>query len=841
MTVRTSSAVIFLEEEAAGDPGLTGMKAATLARLAAEGFPVPPGFVVTVAACNRIALAGPGAGIPAELWADIRAGVARLGDTALAVRSSGTAEDLADASFAGQYETVLGVRGPGEVAAALRTCVASAAAARVRAYAGEGADPARMAVLVQRLVPADAAGVAFTANPVTGDPEILVSAVKGLGERLVSGAVTPDEWVVREGEVTCLNSVEDALDAGQVGRVAELARRVAELARSPQDVEWALAGEDLWLLQARPITALPVPPRLELPVDGYWEKDDAHYPTPMTPFGASVYLPAMTGVIGPLAEEIGLLIDGGDHRSIGGEVYTRMIPLGGKDGPPPPAWVMWLAARMAPPLRRRARAARAFIESGAGQEFLERWHREWREAFRSEADQLRTVDLTSVDDDALIGHLDRLQDLLTRGEDVHFHLHAPYVVALHELTRTCRELLGWEPQQALCLLSGTSQASSEPGRQLAALAFRLAEDPAAVEALSELDDGFLARLRQASPAAGEAFDAYLDRYGHRTISYDPGDPTLFERPAVFAGLLRDRVCDRMGAGGDGSVSTGDESGADALERARAVLAERSEADRRRFETVLEQALRAYGPREDNIFFLDNQPCALLRYTALEMGRRLADRGTLATPADAVYLTEAELRQALTGPPLGELRALVSRRKAERAWVLAHPGPATYGPAPGPPPDMSALPQALRVVNTALVEFQQLLSAPGPRPAPGPGHLAGVPASPGSYSGPARIVRGEAEFTRLRPGDVLVCPTTSPPWSILFLHAGAVVTDAGGVLSHTAVIAREYGIPAVLATGDATRRLHDGDLVNVDGTAGTVTIVQPTHTSRDPLVGTRHSR
>ena len=281
-TVTASTAVLFLDEEEAAEPALAGNKAATLARLSASGLPVPPGFVVTVAACDRITAAGEGGAIDQDLLAAIRSGLARLGDTALAVRSSGTAEDREDASYAGQYETVLGVRGPGEVAAALRTCVASAAAARVRAYAGDGAGLARMAVLVQRLVPADAAGVAFTANPVTGDPEILVSAVRGLGERLVSGEVTPDEWVVRGGEVTCLNSIEDAIDTGQAGRVAELARHVAELAGTPQDVEWAVAGDDLWLLQARPITALPVPPRIEPPADGYWEKDGAHYPAPMT-------------------------------------------------------------------------------------------------------------------------------------------------------------------------------------------------------------------------------------------------------------------------------------------------------------------------------------------------------------------------------------------------------------------------------------------------------------------------------------------------------------------------------------------------------------------------------
>jgi pyruvate,water dikinase len=194
--------VIRLAEEGAADPAMSGAKAATLAALAARGFPVPAGFVVTTAACERILTTIddavedlPRVELPDDVWAGMVSGLRQLDGGAVAVRSSGTAEDLPDASYAGQYETVLGVSGPDEVAQAVRRCLASAYSARVRAYSGSHRDP--MAVLIQRLVPAEAAGVVFTANPVTGDREILVSAVRGMGDRLVSGEATPDEPIQR--------------------------------------------------------------------------------------------------------------------------------------------------------------------------------------------------------------------------------------------------------------------------------------------------------------------------------------------------------------------------------------------------------------------------------------------------------------------------------------------------------------------------------------------------------------------------------------------------------------------------------------------------------------------
>ena len=155
-------------------------------------------------------------------------------------------------------------------------------------------------------------------------------------------------------------------------------------------------------------------------------------------------------------------------------------------------------------------------------------------------------------------------------------------------------------------------------------------------------------------------------------------------------------------------------------------------------------------------------------------------------------------------------------------MLAHPGPASYGKDPGPPPPFASLPPEARLANEGFLWAVDRIMGPQAQAEPGAnGVVTGIPAAPGSYTGPVRVIRSEAEFDRLRAGDVLVCPVTSPVWSVLFPSIGALVTDSGGVLSHPAIIAREYGIPAVVATGNGTSVLCDGQVVTVDGTAGVV--------------------
>jgi rifampicin phosphotransferase len=275
--------VVSLTEAGHLDPtqarALLGTKAASLARLTGAGFPVPAAVVVTAAAAADWD----------QAYGQLHAVAAELGDPdqRFAVRSSATAEDLAGASFAGQYETVLDV-GLDELPDAVRQVVDSAATARVAAY--------RMAVLVQVMVPAESAGVAFTANPLTGDrDEVVISAVPGLGEPLVAGQATGDQWIVRHAQARRTRATEQAISADQARQIATLARRVRGHLGSPQDLEWAITTDPtdtsgteggLWLLQARPMTALPDPVDWTPPAPGYWMRNlrlGEWLPEPMTP------------------------------------------------------------------------------------------------------------------------------------------------------------------------------------------------------------------------------------------------------------------------------------------------------------------------------------------------------------------------------------------------------------------------------------------------------------------------------------------------------------------------------------------------------------------------------
>jgi pyruvate,water dikinase len=253
--------------------------------------------------------------------------------------------------------------------------------------------------------------------------------------------------------------------------------------------------------------------------------------------------------------------------------------------------------------------------------------------------------------------------------------------------------------------------------------------------------------------------------------------------------------------------------------ARATLAERHPAERERFERLLARAERFYPVREDNEVWTQSVPLALVRRGLLEVGRRLAEAGTVAEVDDVFLLTLAEARRALARG--GDLAGLVDARQAERVRALAHPGPASYGPAPDAP-DLSGLPPAARFVHeaTAWVIERILASATGDRRQDG-GVIEGIAASAGRYTGPARVVRHEGELEKVQPGDVLVCPATSPAWSPVFAGIGALVTDTGGILSHAAIIAREFAIPTVVATGNATDRFDDGQIITVDGDAGRV--------------------
>ncbi|MGR7027654.1 PEP/pyruvate-binding domain-containing protein [Geodermatophilus sp. URMC 62] len=836
--IGTGEPDLVLPLQEATDLRLAGRKAATLAVLAAAGCPVPPGVVLSTTAFGRAVAAGGGGPdpcglrVPDDVGAALASAVARWGDVPLAVRSSAVDEDLADASYAGLYTTVLDVRGTAALLDAVRRCWESASSTGIVAYrqAREERYRTGMAVLVQPMLRPAAAGVAFTADPVTGERDVVViDAVPGTAEALVSGEETPERWAVRgsgpELSGPRPGSPEPVLTPGLASAVADLARQVeAHRGGRSQDVEWAVEGDRVWLLQARPVTGLPdrPPTPVEVPVEvpgGFWVRESTHSALPWTRMTREVLAPRNRG-LRKWAEDTGLLIDGGEVRDIGGWEYVRIVPLGGKEPPPLPAWAAPIAFRVVPAVRRRTRQAAAAARDDIPMQLLRRWSAQWRPQLAGRIAALRGVDLPTLDDAALEAHLRAVLDLTEEGYVVHFRLHGALMMVLGDLASTCRELLAWPDDRWLDLVAGTSATSTAPGRALARIAMTVAERP---DLRRLVTDGAPSEVvLAADPEFATEFADYQEEFGCRVLSYELAEESLDERPELVLGLLRDQLTTGYDpARHDEELARRRRAAAD---EARARLAGRSPADRERFESELRRALEAYPVREDNEFFTMSAPLAQARRAVLEVGSRLASRGSLERPDDVFHLEPGELLESLR-EGIDRL-ALVARRRGERAWVLAHPGPASYGRAPSGPPPLSAMPAAARrAMERFLWLFDQLLGKEDERlPAgPGAGAVRGIPASAGTYTGPVRVIRTEAEFDRLRGGDVLVCPVTSPVWSVLFPLVGALVTDAGGTLSHPAIIAREFGVPAVIATRDGTSRLRDGQLVTVDGGTGTVQV------------------
>ena len=770
---------IHIDDPRASIAADTGTKAATLAALRRSGYNVPEAWVIPTAMTAAIAESRDIAKAPVE---EI---LSQLGMGPVAVRSSAAAEDMPGASVAGMYETFLNVSGVEEVVDAVYACVAAGQTERLTAYRGDGAAPPP-AVLIQRMVAADRAGVAFSVDPVTGDDTIRVSAVHGLGDQLVGGVADPEDWSVDKTTLKAeRTSTVTVLESSEAAEVAQLAAGLEARLGSPQDIEWALEDGTLYLLQSRPITIVPTAPQERLEGTG-WEKDTTHFPEQLTPFGASTYVAplaesssqAMCATYGLVAKEI-------EFRAIGGEPYIRIVPLVGpadsKGRRAPPAWLLGMLARLVPAMRRANRRAQMAIDSGALDNVFDRWDDEWRPERETEGDRLLAIDPAALDDEELIEYLADLQQHLLRGFTIHFELFVPYGVALSELDETCRTMLGWSTGQTMNLLVGLSRASVKGRDDLAEIAQAIHADPSSLAAIDHRPDEPVAALLGTNADLVAKLEAWFAIHGMRCFNYDAGSPTLGERPGVVTRMIIDGV---------EPSPDGAEVRTAAEEDARSRLSDR---ELESFEELLVKAQRAYPNREENVIYADNIPSGLLRRWVVEAGRRLSKRGVISRRDDIVFLEVDEIVAALRGVATNDLAATIVGRTSEYAWVRAHPGPDFVGER-DEMPDISALPPAMRRTNSALLWLAGQ-EYPAERVAtPTDAIVAGNPASGGTITGAARIVLGEADFHKVRPGDVMVSPITTPAWTMLFSIAGAVVTNGGGVLSHAAIVAREHGIP-----------------------------------------------
>lgn len=775
--------------ENAVDERLCGRKAAALATLRRQGFDVPDGFVI------------PAGAQPAR--ADIEAALALLGNGPVAVRSSGLAEDTADASFAGQYDTMLNVQGADAVLDAVAAIVRSAHSSRVASYAS-ASQP--MAVLVQRMVPSDVSGVAFSANPLTGNrSEVRITATKGLGDRLVSGEIDGDEWLVSTA-ATAVSQPQQAIDAATAMKIAALARKAESARKAPQDIEWAMADGRLYLLQSRPITVLPIAPQIDKP-KGTWQKDAGHFSEPVSPFTASTQLRHGDRILDEGIAKWGLLPDRATFRIIGHEPYIHIDPDdGGKQ--PPPWWVLGAVVRIIPSLRRKLRASAAAIDSGMLESVPAEWASQHRPRLDRQIREYATLNLIALDDDALFAHLNTLSDFYTECLSLHFYLAIPYAVGVRELAVACEELLGWDLAKSMSLLQGLSETSRAGTDELAAIAKQTRPGSAARQILESKTPDFLDRLDPIDPSIAGQLRDYLGFWGLRPLGSEVGCPMVAEQPQLVADAIADLLS-------TGAVTDFTAARTTLRDEARAKLTGDA---LQRFNAVLAYAERVYALREDNVVLTDQLPIGLLRRVALEIGRRMVSKGQMARIEDAVMLTSDELRDALRADR--DVRPLVSLRKSEHAWVRANPGPMTYGPEPGKSPDLRGLPEAARRINSALMWLlESELTHP---PKNEDDAISGIAASPGVHRGRVRVITTPDKLHTLKQGEVLVCPFTSAAWVMVFRRAGAIVADTGSVLSHTAIVAREFALPAVVATANGTARLKDGEEVIVDGTRGIVT-------------------
>ncbi|MDI6104233.1 PEP/pyruvate-binding domain-containing protein [Actinoplanes sp. NEAU-A12] len=776
---------------------LAGGKAAALGELIRRGERVPPGFCVTVAAHRG--------GVLPE--AEILDAYRRLGGGPVAVRSSATAEDLPGAAFAGQYASVLDVRGEAELVAAVARCWESLHHPRAVAYrqARDVDDTGiAMGVVVQRMVDATTAGVLFTANPLTGcRTQMLVEAAAGTS--VVDGAAEVDRYLL-DGDVPGPAWLAGLRAAGA---------RLQQTFGSPQDVEFAVGHDgELWLLQSRPITTL-FPPPPDSGDDPRVYVEFGHVQgmlRPVTPMGMATLkktVAAMLAALGFTAE----IVD------IGGRLYgdltdlarhptarKRLVPLMAVDfGPRAQAAMEHVLAdpRFAPRRPEGKRSAPAGSLGTAARALtgitraLARPGKARRRLYAA-VDELRAAS-AAPDDLRTPGERLRFvrEDRASEGAGGHTDtITWPIVAGMLAGTLPAHLLKGLAgPDEIHAVLGGVPHNITI---EMDLALWRIARDAGEHRSLLlGAPPAELAERYRLGDLPEFGLTDFLQRYGHRGVAEaDLGVPRWAENPApvfaALAGYLRlddpeqapDRRFERAAAAGEAALN-------DLAARAR------RRPVRGRLAVFLLRRARALAGLREAGKFAGLYHLRAVREQLLLIGAELAGAGLLDEAGDIMFLDLEEVGAAVHQQV--DHRALAAARKA------AHRAESRR----------TAVPVALLSDGT---DVERLLP-----PGDGPdGVLTGVGASAGRVTGPARVVRDPAT-ARVEPGDILVTATTDPGWTPLFLTAAALVSETGAIMAHGPTVAREYGIPAVISVPGATTVIGDGQLITVDGAAGTVTL------------------
>ncbi|MBL7495923.1 phosphoenolpyruvate synthase [Frankia sp. CNm7] len=860
--------VLDLQEVDATRVAVVGGKAAHLGGLSRiEGIRVPAGFCVTTNAFRRIMADAPsianlldqlsrlnpddreavrtlsaeirrtieGIAIPGGLATVITHALAQLGErAAYAVRSSATAEDLPTASFAGQQDTYLNIVGPAEILRHVSRCWASLFTERAVTYRQRNGIDHRavhMAVVVQQMVFPDAAGILFTADPVTGNRKVAtVDASFGLGEAVVSGLVNPDVFKVRDGAivaqaVAAKQRAIHALPAGgtrevaidphrqeqpaltntQILRLVRLGRRIEAHFGRPQDIEWCLVDDDFQIVQSRPITTLfPIPAADDQENHVYVSVGHQQMMTdPMKPLGLSMWqLTAMapmhaaggrlfvdvTRRLASPASRAGLLdlmgrgdplirdaletvLDRGD--------FIPTLPDGGPAGPP-------------------VRGASTPIETDPAivTELVERSQASIA-ALRRE---IRTKSGPALFDFLLEAFEEHKRVL---GDPLSMQAIMAGMAATWWLNDQLREWLGEKNAADTLTLSAPGNVTSEMGLALLDVADVIRPHPEVVAFLRGVeDDGFLDALPKFSGGteARHAIEAYLDRYGMRCVGeIDITRPRWRERPSTLVPVILDNVRNFAPGAARRRFEQGQREARKKTQEVLEHLRALPDGEHKATETekMIDRVRTFIGYREYPKYGIVSR-YFVYKQALLAEAERLVRANVLPEKEDVFYLTFQELHGVVRTNQVDD--KLIQRRKdAFRSYHALTP------------------PRVLTSDGEVIAGAYRRDDVPT-------GALIGLPVSAGTIEGRARVILDMAQAD-LEPGDILVTAHTDPSWTPLFVAVTGLVTEVGGLMTHGAVIAREYGLPAVVGVVDATRLIPDGQRIRVHGSDGYVEILR----------------
>lgn len=836
-----------------------GGKGASLARLAAAGLPVPDGFHVTTAAytqfvaanqlereitaalsgvspaqpdtleaaARRIRAAFETGRMPDTIAAEISAAYIALREPLAAVRSSATAEDLPGLSFAGQQETYLNIQGAPAVLTAVQRCWGSLWTARAIGYRQQhGIDhqAVSLAVVVQRLVSAEAAGILFTADLVSGQRDrVLISASWGLGEAVVGGLVTPDSLVLEKASRRVLNRqtadkqvmtvrgdgiteeqpVPDALrrapvlDDAAAARLTVLGVQIEHLFGQPMDIEWAIADSQFFILQARPITSLPS-----------GEAAPSTWPNPPrgVMYGRTSFAEQIPNPVSPLFATFGLRMADIPTQELmkrftRAKINYAYVPVNG--------YVFMVAGLSLPELGAYMRMTGQITSMV----FHAQEHCQVaRQQFVQLIQEWEAKNVTALSPSELMTGAGVIFQEAVR---LYTHLQAGTVplstMSEGLFTQFYRRLVQRKGDpEATTLLLGSETATLRAEKALFDLAGWCRERPALTDYLRQTSasQAALAITQPRPPASLTSedwsawqthFQTYLNNHGQVSYDLDFACPVPAEQPAALLETIKMYL---QGSGSDPYLRQ-----QAALEHrkqaAESILARLHWPIKNWFRRLLRWAQDTAPGREDSLADLGSGH-PLIRRFLNELGRRLAEGGAIPNCQSIYWLEEAELQELINaleaGQPLPDLSSRIPPRQAERQRRLKITPPVIL-------PERS----------------KWAVLVPWHRTNDDRTMLHGIGASAGRVTARACVLFGPEDFPLMRPGDVLVAVTTTPAWTPLFAMASAVVTDIGGPLSHSSIVAREYGIPAVMATGSGTRRIETGQTITVDGNKGIVTL------------------